>query len=126
MVVAVVLALLAQGCRTATRGAPGGLLGHADIPLLVDNHASGDLVVYVQHDGVVSRLERVDAAHATQLTIPGRFVGASGDLRLIGEPVGVRSGFADRLTSPVVNVLAGQSLVWTIESQFQRAVLEIR
>ena len=90
--------------------------------LEVENHNWSDIVVFVTHDGVNSRLSQVTANKNMKLPIPPHLVGSQGIVRLsvrrIGgndsfasEPLSVRTGSTVRLS--VESRLSGSSVaVW--------------
>jgi hypothetical protein len=95
------------------------------IPLRVESRFREDVVLFVVHDGIASRLARIGSVSTTRLTIPKHMVGSLGEVSLILEPIGTRSGMANRLQSPRVRVLPGQGLVWTLETNLTRSFLEV-
>jgi broad specificity phosphatase PhoE len=90
--------------------------------LEVENHNWSDIVVFVTHDGVSSRLSQVTANKNMKVPIPPHLVGSQGIVRLsvrrIGgndtfasEPLSVRTGSKVRLS--VESRLSGSSVaVW--------------
>ena len=90
--------------------------------LEVENHNWSDIVVFVTHDGVSSRLSQVTANRNMKVPIPPHLVGSQGIVRLsvrrIGgddtfasEPLSVRTGSTVRLS--VESRLSGSSVaVW--------------
>jgi len=93
-----------------------------NLVLEVENHNWSDIVVFVTHDGVSSRLSQVTANKNLKVPIPPHLVGSQGIVRLsvrrIGgndtfasEPVSVRTGSTVRLS--VESRLSGSSVaVW--------------
>jgi hypothetical protein len=132
------LALTAVGCGSRKPAAPdfGPLPGSEPqqvapvaltytVPLTVQSRFREDLTLYVLHDGISSRLTRVGSSSTTRVIIPKNMVGTSGEMVLLLEPVGSRSGVADRYQSQRVRVLPGQGLVWTLETQLTRSFLQV-
>lgn len=95
------------------------------VPLTIESRFREDVTVFVLHDGIASRLTRAGSASTTKFVIPKHLIGSLGEISLLLEPVGSRSGMADRVQSPRVRVLPGQSLLWTLESNLSRSFLEI-
>ncbi len=95
------------------------------IPLRVESRFREDVILLVLHDGIASRLARVGSVSTTSLTIPKHMVGSLGEISLLLEPIGTRSGMASRVQSPRVRVLPGQGLVYTLETNLSRSFLEV-
>jgi hypothetical protein len=95
------------------------------IPLRVESRFREDVVLFVLHDGIASRLARIGSVATTRVTIPKHMVGSLGEVALVLEPIGTRSGMATRIQSPRVRVLPGQGLVWTLETNLARSFLEV-
>jgi broad specificity phosphatase PhoE len=81
--------------------------------LEVENHNWSDIVVYVAHDGVISRLTLVTANTNTSLPIPPHLVGSLGVLRLAVR----RIGGTDSYASEPISVRTGSTLRLTVESR---------
>ena len=95
------------------------------VPLTIESRFREDVTVFVLHDGIASRLARAGSASTTKFVIPKHLIGSLGEISLLLEPIGSRSGMADRVQSPRVRVLPGQSLLWTLESNLSRSFLQI-
>ena len=87
----------------------------------VENHHWLDVVIYVVHDGVRSRLGTVTAASTMRFRCPPRMMGQLGQIRLVADPVGARA----MTTSETVSVQRGQRVQWTLESSLQRSSLAV-
>ena len=126
-VVAVAAASLLAGCLTkkpdAVNLSPVAMT--YTVPLTIESRFREDVNVSVVHDGIVSRLTRISAASRTQHVIPKHMIGSLGEISLLLEPIGSRSGMADRVQSPKVRVLPGQGLVWTLETSLTRSFLQV-
>jgi broad specificity phosphatase PhoE len=81
--------------------------------LEVENHNWSDIVVFVTHDGVVSRLTQVTANANTKLPIPSHLVGSQGIVRLSVRRIGGTDSFA----SEPLSVRTGSTLRLTVESR---------
>ena len=95
------------------------------VPLTIESRFREDVTVFVVHDGMASRLTRASSVSTTKLLIPKHMIGSLGEVSLLLEPIGARSGMADRVQSPKVRVLPGQALVWTLESNLSRSFLQV-
>jgi broad specificity phosphatase PhoE len=83
------------------------------VVLEVENHNWSDIVVYVSHDGIVTRLTQVTANTNTSVPVPSYLVGSLGVLRL-----GVRRiGGTDSYASEPISIRTGSTLRLTVESR---------
>jgi broad specificity phosphatase PhoE len=81
--------------------------------LEVENHNWSDIVVFVTHDGVSSRLSQVTANANLKLPIPPYLVGSQGIVRLSVRRIGGNDSFA----SEPLSVRTGSTLRLTVESR---------
>lgn len=93
--------------------------------LQVENLNRLDVVIYLVRDGVTRRLGTANSFRQTSfdLALPP---GALGDMRFIAEPTGARSGFTYRVMSDMVVAKPGYVIIWRLESDLQRSVIEVR
>jgi hypothetical protein len=119
------LACLNQGCRLTSRSQPTPADPYADtttaIDLEVTNHNWNDVVVYVRHGGIRTRLGTVGTAKSIVLRFPRTYAYAA-PISLIAAPIGNPSSFE----SERFIVQSGQSVFWTVENSLQRSSLMIR
>jgi hypothetical protein len=111
------------GSRPAAQAAPPVAATYS-IPVRIQSRFREDLNVFVQHDGIVSRLSRVSSVSNAQLTIPPHMVGTLGEVTLIGEGIGGRDG-SSRVTTGRMRVLPGQAIVWTIETRLPSSFAQV-
>jgi hypothetical protein len=95
------------------------------VPVTAESRFREDLTLFVLHDGLASRLTRINSASTTRFVIPAHMIGSSGELNLLVERVGARSGTTSRYSSGRVRVLQGQGLVWTLETNLQQSFLQV-
>ncbi|MBC7841825.1 MAG: hypothetical protein H7099_05920 [Gemmatimonadaceae bacterium] len=95
------------------------------VPLTIESRFREDVTVFVVHDGIASRLTRAGSVTTTRFVIPKHMIGSLGEITLLLEPMGSRSGMADRVQSPRVRVLPGQGLIWTLETNLARSFLQV-
>jgi broad specificity phosphatase PhoE len=81
--------------------------------LEIENHNWSDVVVYVAHDGLVTRLTLVTANTNTALAIPPHLVGSLGVVRLTVR----RIGGTDSYASEPISVRTGSTVRLTVESR---------
>ena len=81
--------------------------------LEIENHNWSDVVVYVVHDGVTSRLAQVTAGRSLSVPLKPHHVGAMGTLRLAVHPIGGSSDY----TSESLSLRTGNTIRLTVESK---------
>ena len=117
----VALLLGASGCfmfhksksaSPATVSAPEG-----EVALTVSNHNYLDVVIYVLHDGQVSRVGTVTGSASATFYLPSRLLGIGREIGLLGDPIG---GTAVARTELLV-VQPGQYIEWTLETDLARS-----
>lgn len=114
-----VLALSPGACasrRTPERPPP------PPVQLEVDNHALGQMRIFVLHEGQRTRVGEV-AGGGTQLFIlPARLLGSTSEIRLVAEPIAAFS----RYVSETLIVHPGQRVVLTIENKLDASSVAVR
>lgn len=80
-----------------------------------------DVVIFVLHEGELSRVGTVTAASSGTFTVPRWMLGQSRNIRLIADPVG--SGQV--LRTELINVQPGQLIEWRLESQLARSTVSV-
>ena len=95
------------------------------VPVTVENRFREDLTLFVLHDGMASRLTRINSASTTRFVIPAHMIGSTGEFGLVLERIGSRSGDSERYPSGRIRVLPGQGLLWTVETRLQQSFLQI-
>lgn len=123
----VVLLLLVTGCMWHRPAAEGGgpVAMTYSVPVTVESRFREDLTLFVLHDGMASRMTRVGSSSTTRFVIPAHLVGSLGELTLLVEGVGARSGMSDRFTTGRMRVLPGQGIVWTLETRLERSFAQV-
>jgi len=81
--------------------------------LEIENHNWSDIVVFVVHDGLTSRLTQVTAGRSVSVPLLPRHVGAMGTLRLAVHPIGGSSDY----TSESLSLRTGNTIRLTVESR---------
>ena len=105
-------ATVACAGRHASRPEPLG-----DIPLKVTNHNWLDVTIYVLHEGQRTRIGSVTGSTAQEFVLPGRLLGLSHELALLGEAVGSN----DFARTEVLIIQPGQVIEWTLETDLRRS-----
>ena len=88
-----------------------------EIPLKVTNHNWLDVTIYVLHDGQRTRVGSVTGSSTQEFTLPGRLLGQSHQLALLGAAI----GSPDYARTEVLNIQAGQYIEWTLETDLRRS-----
>jgi len=91
---------------------PGGQLS-----IRVINRNRIDVVVYVSHDSIRSRLGVATASATTQFNFPLRLLGAGHEYRLLGHPVGMRL----TITTESLFGQDGDEVTWQLEDRFAQS-----
>jgi hypothetical protein len=89
--------------------------------LEIENHNWSDIVVFVVHDGLTSRLTQVTAGRSVSVPLLPRHVGAMGTLRLAVHPIGGSSDY----TSESVSLRTGSTIRLTVESSVGRSSVAV-
>ena len=103
--------------RGKADGPPGVEVAEGEIALTVTNHNYLDVVVYVVHDGVQTRVGTVTGSSSTVFFLPVRLLGQGREIQLYGDAIG-NDAFArtERLI-----VQPGQYIEWTLETDLRRS-----
>jgi hypothetical protein len=119
--------VILNGCltRNNTEEDPVPFSRTYTVPVTAESRFREDLTLFVLHDGLASRLTRINSASTTRFVIPAHMIGSTGELNLLVERVGARSGTTARYSSGRVRVLQGQGLVWTLETNLQQSFLQV-
>jgi hypothetical protein len=114
--------VLLSGCaahsHSATPPVAAPVSGDSVLPveslvLEIENHNWSDIVVFVLHDGLTSRLAQVTAGRSVSVPLLPRQVGAMGTLRLAVHPIGGSSDY----TSESLSLRTGNTIRLTVESR---------
>lgn len=121
--IALIVALLAApACFVFNRGnrataAPALDVPEGEIALNVTNHNYLDVVIYVQHDGVQTRVGMVTGSSSTVFFLPARLLGQAHEIRLLGDAIG-SDAYA---STDILVVQRGQYIEWTLEMDLARS-----
>lgn len=105
------LAASLAGCASAGDGARSSSMAERT-RVRVANHNWSDMNVFIDRDGVRTRLGTVTTASSRTFMIPRGVMSVSGTLRLVADPIG---GSGVYVTSPLL-VSPGQLVEFTIEN----------
>lgn len=93
----------------------------APTPLTVANNHWLDVVVFVFHDGEMSRVGTVTAASSTNFFLPAWMIGQTRNIRLLADPIGSTQGIG----TEVIHVQPGQFIEWRLESSLARSTVAV-
>jgi len=104
----------ASGCHARHRAE---VVPVTDIGLAVINHNWLDVTIYVLHDGQRTRIGTVTGSSSQQFVLPGRLLGQSHQLALLGDAIGSN----DFARTEALNIQPGQYIEWTLETDLRRS-----
>src|SRR6266581_5043179 len=116
------LLLVAPACFLFNRGnkaaaSPAYDAPEGEIALTVTNHNYLDVVVYVLHDGLQTRVGTVTGSSSAVFFLPARLLGQAREIRLYGDAIG-NNAYA---TTDILVVQQGQYIEWTLETDLRRS-----
>ncbi len=117
-----VLLLAAPACFIFNRegkaaSSPASNVPEGEIALSVTNHNYLDVVVYVLHDGVQTRVGTVTGSSSAVFFLPARLLGQAREIQLYGDAIG-SDAFA---RTDILVVQRGQYIEWTLETDLRRS-----
>ena len=105
------------GRHHAGEEAPSRSVAPEPVTLEVENHNWADVVLYIVHDGVQTRLTQVAAAHDVSIEIPAKLQGQMGVIRIAAR----RIGGTDSFVSQAISLRGSSAVRFTIESSLSRS-----
>lgn len=90
-----------------------------EISISIVNRNRLDVMVYVVHDGMRTRLGLAPASTTTDFNLTLRLFGAGKEYRLIADPIGLRIV----VTSETLHAVAGDAVTWSLEDSFARSTV---
>ncbi len=91
------------------------------IALTVNNNYRLDIVVFVYHDGELTRVGTAIAASSTTFSLAPWMLGQSRSIRLVADPVGSNESARTEL----LYIQPGQTIDWRLESQLNRSTVSV-
>jgi hypothetical protein len=126
------LAAFTAGCFIFGRGkpAPEAPLSapEGEIALNVVNHNYLDVVIYVLHHGVRTRVGSVTGSTSTVFLLPTRLLGQGREIQLRGYPIGAKDtalGGQNYAFTEILVVQQGQYIEWTLETDLRRSSVAV-
>jgi hypothetical protein len=117
---AAVMVCLPAGCARAHKSAaPQAAITvpQTEFAIRVTNHNYLDVVLYVLHDGLQTRVGTVTGSSAQTFYLSSRLLSHSGEIRLYGDPI----GNDEYALTDVLVVEPGQYIDWTLETDLRRS-----
>ena len=116
------LLLAAPACFVFNRGSKATASPASDVPegeiaLSVTNHNYLDVVIYVVHDGVQTRVGTVTGSSSAVFFLPVRLLGQAREIQLLGDAIG-NDAYA---RTEILVVQRGQYIEWTLETDLRRS-----
>ena len=117
-----VLLFAAPGCFIFNRESkaapsPATNVPEGEIALSVTNHNYLDVVVYVLHDGLQTRVGTVTGSSSTVLFLAARLLGQAREIQLYGHAIGSDAN----VRTDILIVQPGQYIEWTLETDLRRS-----
>ncbi|MDP9200353.1 MAG: hypothetical protein M3P26_00250 [Gemmatimonadota bacterium] len=84
------------GRHNSSEEAPSSWIPPDKVVLEVENRNWADVVLYIVHDGVQTRVTQVAAAHDLSIEIPAKLQGQMGVIRLAARRIGGTDSFTSR------------------------------
>lgn len=126
------IAALTAACFIFGRGkvpSPPAVNGNeGEIALNVINHNYLDVVVYVLHHGVRTRVGSVTGSTSAVFLLPTRLLGQGREIQLRGYAIGKKDaalGGQDYASTEILIVQQGQYIEWTLETDLRRSSVAV-
>jgi hypothetical protein len=126
------VAAVTAGCFIFGRGnaalQPAVNVPEGEIALSVVNHNYLDVVVYVLHHGVRTRVGSVTGSTSTVFFLPARLLGQGREIQLRGYAIGKKDaalGGQDYASTEILIVQQGQYIEWTLETDLRRSSVAV-
>lgn len=119
----VMLVAALAGCRSKQPAASAepALDPDVPVPVEIENHYQGDVVIYLAQGSQRQRLGMVTALSRASFTFPWRRLSVTGTSRLLAYPI---AGSRTYPSEPLY-VQPGQYISWTLESDLDRSSLAV-
>lgn len=115
------LAAVGAGCRSKGSDTSVQPDPNTMVPVEVESHFMGDVVIYLVRGSDRQRIGMVTALSTAEFSIPWRRLTSSEGNRLLAYPIAGRAAYA---SDPLV-LQPGQSIKWTLESDLDRSSLAV-
>jgi len=103
--------------KADARATPAFDVPEGEIALSVTNHNYLDVVIYVLHDGVQTRVGTATGSSSTVFYMPARLLGQGREIRLLGDAI----GNDEYARTEILVVQPGQYIEWTLETDLRRS-----
>ena len=111
------------GCHSKGEAAPSAPAPdpNTPVPVEVENHYYGDVVIYLARGSARQRIGLVTALSTAKFSFPWRWLATSGSSRLLAYPI---AGARAHASEPLL-IQPGQWISWTLESDLSRSSLAV-
>jgi hypothetical protein len=103
-------------------------VSEGEIALNVVNHNYLDVVIYVVHHGVRTRVGSVTGSTSTVFLLPARLLGQGREIQLRGYAIGKKDtalGGEEYASTEILIVQQGQYIEWTLETDLRRSSVAV-
>lgn len=91
------------------------------VPLTVTNAYRLDVVIFVYHDGELSRVGTATSSASTTFSLAPWMLGQSRTIRLFGDPIGSN----ESARTEAIYIQPGQYIDWRLEAQLNRSSVSV-
>ena len=91
------------------------------VPLTVTNTYRLDVVIFVYHDGELSRVGTATSSSSTTFSLEPWMLGQSRTIRLFGDPIGSN----ESARTETIHIQPGQYIDWRLEAQLNRSSVAV-
>lgn len=127
LLAAALLAVGAVAAPACARNQPPQAEDVGAIMLFIDNRGWDDMNVFVLRGDTRDRLGRVSAASRWSVPLDRWVTNQAGSIRIVAQPVGTRYyGNGASAVTQILQLEAGQTVLWTIEKDLARSFVEVR
>jgi hypothetical protein len=91
------------------------------VPLTVTNAYRLDVVIFIYHDGELSRVGTVTSSSSATFSLAPWMLGQSRTVRLFGDPIGSN----ESARTEAIHIQPGQYIDWRLESQLNRSTVAV-
>lgn len=120
--IAMVAAVSISACHQAAPKIGEPLPSSEKISIQVENRNKLDVMIYVVHSGMQSRLGLATAFTTTAFELPLASLGSGADYRLLADPIGMRIV----VTTETLHARTGDEVTWSLEDNFARSTVTVR
>jgi hypothetical protein len=91
------------------------------VPLTVTNSYRLDVVIFIYHEGELSRVGTATSSSSTNFSLEPWMLGQSRTIRLFGDPIGSN----ESARTEALYIQPGQFIEWRLETQLNRSTVAV-